>query len=95
MAGEAEQLRLRSQLSRLRGLPLLRGAKLSAAAVSVSVALVSEADRLGVSSAPTRLMVSVLLSDRLPLSVTLRVKLTLGVSPACSALMALALATKL
>src|SRR5215813_13029260 len=29
MAGEAEQLRLRSQLSRLRGLPLLRGAKLS------------------------------------------------------------------
>src|ERR1044072_3865433 len=30
MAGEAEQLRLRSQLSRLRSLPLLRGAKLSA-----------------------------------------------------------------
>jgi acetyl-CoA carboxylase carboxyl transferase subunit alpha len=29
MAGEAEQLRLRSQLSRLRSLPLLRGAKLS------------------------------------------------------------------
>ena len=29
MAGEAEQLRLRSQLSRLRGLPLLRGVKLS------------------------------------------------------------------
>jgi acetyl-CoA carboxylase carboxyl transferase subunit alpha len=29
MAGEAEQLKLRSQLSRLRSLPLLRGAKLS------------------------------------------------------------------
>ena len=29
MTGEAEQLRLRSQLSRLRSLPLLRGAKLS------------------------------------------------------------------
>jgi acetyl-CoA carboxylase carboxyl transferase subunit alpha len=29
MAGEAEQLRLRSQLSRFRSLPLLRGAKLS------------------------------------------------------------------